>query len=151
MPAKFRLAEEDGFFDQVVHGHFAETRFSFLDEPLDPANDLRRPVGLFADLLQGDENLLVPFRQFFQPADASVGVVLHGMQRLVQLVRQAGSHLAHHAQSRHVRQFRLMPLQLLIVGLLEDLLGLLQVFDVGGTSNPTSHLTVFTQHWDRPH
>ena len=71
------------------------------------------------------------------------------MKRLVQLVRQARSHLAHHAQSSHVRQFGLMPLQLLIVGLFEYFLGLLQVFDVGGTSNPTRHLAVFPQHRDR--
>ena len=36
------------------------------------------------------------------------------------------------------------------MGLLQYLLGLLQFFDVGGTSNPINQMTVLTQHRDRP-
>ena len=113
----------------------SEKRGSVLDEPPDAADDLGRPVGLLADLLQRGHELFVPLRRFQQAHETSAGVVVHGMQRLVQFVRQARSHFAHHAQASHVRQFRPMPLQLLIVGLLEYLLGLFQVFDVRVRAN----------------
>ncbi len=115
-PRSLRLQADDGhrFLDQIVHGECGDVRTGFLHEVADPTKNFRRPVRLLRDAFQGFHQFCVMFRTLEQAANASPGVILRGVQGLVQFVGQARRHLAHDAQTRHVGQLDLPRLQLFL-------------------------------------
>ena len=113
---QFQVVDRNRLLDQIVQRNGGNMRAGFLHEVADPAEDFRRAVRLLRDAFQGRHQFAVMFRSLEQAANASPGVVLRGVQRLVQFVGQARRHLAHDAQTRHVGQLDLVQLQLLLAG-----------------------------------
>ena len=113
---QFQAVDRNRLADQIVQRNGGNVRAGFLHEVADPAEDFRGPVGLVRNVFQGRQDFAVMFRTLEHAANAPPGVILGSVQRLVQFVGQAGRHLAHDAQTRHVGQLDLVQLQLLLAG-----------------------------------
>ncbi len=110
---RLRVDQADRVADQIVDVHPRAPGRLFADEALQPAHDLAGAHRLSGDFFQG-------FRQIarglaaLQAQQTPLSVTGNRPQRLVDLVRQPGGHLAHGTDPQHVCQLRRASARLLL-------------------------------------
>jgi hypothetical protein len=97
--AQVELGQLHHLLDDGRHVRPLAARLAALDEAADALDDLAGALGLARGLLQRAQQLVLVDLPAADARDHAGAVVGDGRQRLVQLVRHAGGHLAHGDQA----------------------------------------------------